>query len=229
MPKRHNHRDLGAAPLPPRCHREFSNGSTNATFLAACNRVPECRAFRAAEKPEPPKPSSRTVRKIEGWTVRIDDRLLQPPNVELGSRCLKSLEARLADINAVVRPDRLEKLHAVTIVLDLSHGKLTGAQYHPDADWLVENGYSPTWSTAYTCPAPRSFSNRGKSTCSRGTSCTSLPMPITTRYWASTTSPHPQSLRKLQKERPRRQGFVGNRRARAALWPDQRRRSSSPK
>ena len=38
-------------------------------------------------------------------------------------------------------PDELEKLHAVTIVLDLSHGKLTAMQYHPDAEWLVENGY----------------------------------------------------------------------------------------
>ncbi len=96
----------------------------------------------AAEKTEPPKPTSRTVRKIEGWTVRIDDRLLKGPNAELGSRALKSLEARLADINAVVRPNRLEKLHAVTIVLDLSHGKLGGAQYHPSADWLKDNGYA---------------------------------------------------------------------------------------
>ncbi len=96
----------------------------------------------AADKTDPPKPASHTVRKIEGWNVRIDDRLLRPPHEALGVRVLKALEAKLFDINAVVRPDRLEKLHAVTIVLDMSHGKLFPMQYHPDAQWLEENGYS---------------------------------------------------------------------------------------
>jgi hypothetical protein len=96
---------------------------------------------RAAEA-DHPKPVSRTVRKIEGWTVRIDDRLLQPPHEALGGRILKALERKLADINAVVRPDRLGKLHAVTIVLDMSHGKLRSMQYHPSAQWLADNGYA---------------------------------------------------------------------------------------
>ncbi len=96
----------------------------------------------AADKPDPPKPTSRSDRSIEGWTVRVDDRLLQPPNEELGSRAMKALEAKLADINAVVGPDRLEKLHAFTIVLDMSHGRLTSMQYHPSAKWLEDNGYS---------------------------------------------------------------------------------------
>ena len=72
---------------------------------------------------------------------RVDDRLLQPPREEMGVRVLKALERKLADINAVVRPDRLEKLHAVTIQLDMSHGKLHAMQYHPDAEWLIANGY----------------------------------------------------------------------------------------
>ena len=97
---------------------------------------------RADDKPEPPKPSSRTVQNIEGWTVRVDDRLLQPPNRALGIRVLKALEAKLADIKAVVRADRLAKLQAVTIVLDLSHGNLRSMQYHPDAGWLEAHGYA---------------------------------------------------------------------------------------
>jgi hypothetical protein len=101
-----------------------------------------CVVAAAGENTDPPKPASRTVRQIEGWTVRVDDRLLQPPNQRLGSRILKALEAKLADINAVVQPDRLEKLHGVTIVLDLSHGKLRSMQYHPSAAWLEENGYA---------------------------------------------------------------------------------------
>jgi hypothetical protein len=112
--------------------------STAFLFALLCGRPP---LVRAAEKAVPEKPKSRTVRRIEGWAVRVDDRLLHGPNERLGGRALKALEAKLADINAVVQPDKLEKLHAVTIVLDLSHGKLQSMQYHPDVDWLVENGY----------------------------------------------------------------------------------------
>src|SRR4051812_2804790 len=87
---------------------------------------------RADEQPELAKPTAHTLEGIEGWKVRIDDRLLQPPNTEMGSRAIKALAAKLADINLVVGPDRLEKLHAVMIQLDLSHGALKVMQYHPD-------------------------------------------------------------------------------------------------
>ena len=92
--------------------------------------------------PSAPKPTSRSVQIIQGWSVRVDDRLLQPPNAELGTRILKSLDARLSDITAVVRPPCLTKLRGVTLVLDLTHGKLKTMQYHPSAGWLVDNGYA---------------------------------------------------------------------------------------
>jgi hypothetical protein len=101
-----------------------------------------CAAALAAEKPELPKPASRTTRQIEGWTVRIDDRLLAPPHDVLGARTLKLLEAKLADITYVVAKERLEQLRAVTIVLDLTHGELRSMQYHPDAGWLESHGYA---------------------------------------------------------------------------------------
>ena len=97
----------------------------------------------AAGESDPPKPTSCTVRRIEGWTVRIDDRLLQPAADPVGARALRFLEYKLADIRSVVAPERLAKLQAVTIVLDMTHGKLQAMQYHPDADWLEEHGYSP--------------------------------------------------------------------------------------
>ena len=109
-----------------------------AFFLVPCLPSP------GAEAPtEPPKPTSRTERMIEGWTVRIDDRWLQAPNDKMGARVIHSLESRLSDIKAVVAPERVEKLQKVKIVVDLSHGKLVPMQYHPEAEWLKENGYSP--------------------------------------------------------------------------------------
>jgi hypothetical protein len=91
---------------------------------------------------EPSKPTSHTERKIEGWTVRVDDRLLKGPDVALGTRALQFLEGKLRDIKTVVPADKVKKLQAVTIVLDLSHGKLSSMQYHPSAGWLAANGYS---------------------------------------------------------------------------------------
>ena len=103
-------------------------------------------AIRPGEPDKKPvdqdRPSARQDRKIEGWTVRIDERLLQPPNDALGTRALRFLEAKLVDIKVVVPAERLKKLQAVTIVMDLNHGKLTSMQYHPSAGWLKANGYA---------------------------------------------------------------------------------------
>lgn len=99
-------------------------------------------APKAKTPTTPPMPTSHTTRKIEGWNVRVDDRLLQAPNEEIAKKALRFLENKLADIIVVVPPDHVKKLRTVTIVLDLSHGKLTAMQYHPSAGWLKANGYA---------------------------------------------------------------------------------------
>jgi hypothetical protein len=108
------------------------------TLFLAAQSVP----LRSAQSPEPAKPTSHTLRQVEGWTVRVDDRLLAPTNEVLGTRALRFLEAKLADIKAVVAAEPLAKLQGVTIVLDLTHGKLRSMQYHPSAGWLKANGYA---------------------------------------------------------------------------------------
>jgi len=132
------------SPNPGHGHHEFGNAET---YFLVGNALGEgmkklLRAASTDEEPEPAKPQSRTVRKIEGWIVRVDERLLVPPNDELGLRALKLLEAKLADIKYVMAEEPLAKLQTVPIVLDLTHGKLRVMQYHPDADWLEANGYS---------------------------------------------------------------------------------------
>ncbi len=95
-----------------------------------------------ATKAEPAKPTGHTPCDIEGWQVRVDDRLLEPANEAVLARALKFLESRLFDLKVLVAPDPLVKLQTVSIVLDLTHGKLRSMQYHPDAGWLRENGYA---------------------------------------------------------------------------------------
>ena len=109
---------------------------TRFTMLFALVSVP---LLRAADLP---KPTSHTNRTIEGWTVRVDDRLLTGTDVELGKKAIRFLENKLSDIKVVVPRDKVKKLQTVPIVLDLSHGKLGPMQYHPSAGWLKANGYS---------------------------------------------------------------------------------------
>lgn len=119
-----------------------------------------CLSMAFAEpRSDPPKPNSHTSRNIEGWTVRVDDRLLRAPDNTLGQRALRLLEAKLAEVNSVVAPDRLVRLHAVTIVLDLSHGQLHAMQYHPSAEWLESHGYSRDLARCVHIPEAADFAN----------------------------------------------------------------------
>jgi hypothetical protein len=95
-----------------------------------------------SERPTRSAPTSRSERMVEGWQVRVDDRLLQAPNDATGTAALRFLDARLGDIKVVVPSEQLPKLQAVTIVLDLECGGLTSMQYHPSAGWLKDNGYA---------------------------------------------------------------------------------------
>jgi hypothetical protein len=99
-------------------------------------------AEEKAPKPKPPLPTSHQTRQIEGWTVRVDERLLAGPDTALGERVLKALTARLIAIDLVLAGEPLAKLREVPIQLDLTHGDLRAAQYHPSAGWLKSNGYS---------------------------------------------------------------------------------------
>jgi hypothetical protein len=96
---------------------------------------------RPATKPVASKPTSHTVRQIEGWSVNVDDRLLSGYDKPLGDRALLLLGHQLANVAMHLPPGRVERLRQVKIQLDLTHGGLTSAQYHPSRRWLAANGY----------------------------------------------------------------------------------------
>lgn len=108
-----------------------------AAFLAATLIA----ADDASKKEALPRPPSYTVKMIEGWTVRVDDRLFAAPDEETGRKALRFLEAKLSEIKLVVPADKVKTLQAVTIVLDLNNGDLGPMQYHPGKDWLKSKGH----------------------------------------------------------------------------------------
>lgn len=87
-------------------------------------------------------PDSYTSRSILGWTVFINNQLLNEDK-ELGDRALELVHAQLYLINRAVPLKVLEKLHTVKIWLDREARQFPGCVYHPSADWLIEHGFDP--------------------------------------------------------------------------------------
>src|SRR6266850_1104756 len=105
----------------------------------------------------PPIPTEHTKRDIEGWTVHIDNRLLNGDK-KVGDHALRILANRLYDIEHVVPADKVVQLRKVAIWIDVSHGKLRPAQYHPSAGWLKGNG-SPALARCVHIPVAADFSS----------------------------------------------------------------------
>jgi hypothetical protein len=111
-----------------------------------------------ASEPEPPaRPTAHREQNLDGWTVRVDERLLHGEHANLGERAVKLLDARLVAIVTVVPEKALEKLRAIPIQLDLDHGKLEAMQYHPSAGWLKANGFSESLAKCVHIPAVEPF------------------------------------------------------------------------
>lgn len=124
------------------------------TILFALLALLSAQTF-AAEKPA--LPTVHTTRNIEGWSVRVDERLLSGDGAAIGQRALNLLSARLVAITIVVPEPALSKLRAVTIELDLDYGGLKTMQYHPDAGWLKEHGYSESLAKCVHIPRADDF------------------------------------------------------------------------
>jgi len=109
----------------------------------------------AADRPA--LPTAHTTRNVEGWTVRVDDRLLTGGGATLGERALTLLGARLTAITFVVPEPALAKLRAVTIQLDRDYGDLRPMQYHPSSGWLKAQGYSEALAKCVHLPSAEGF------------------------------------------------------------------------
>lgn len=89
----------------------------------------------AAAGPESLSATDYGVRRIEGWTVRVEKSLDTHPRK---AEALKLLKEKLRVVADAVPPSALPKLRKVPIWL--SRNSARGAAYHPSAEWLLANG-----------------------------------------------------------------------------------------
>ena len=130
---------------------------TTGSIIVLALFVAEAASAAAAPAGVPPLPVSHAALRIEGWTVRVDDRLLGGDDAAVGERAIKLLTARLVGISVVMPEAQLARLREVPIQLDLTHGVLRPMQYHPSAGWLKAHGYSERLAQCVHIPDAREF------------------------------------------------------------------------
>jgi hypothetical protein len=94
------------------------------------------------DKPEYEPNSNYTIRKIEGWKVYVNYRLIDE-NKKLCKEALRLMRVKLYDINRVVPKPALKHLHKVSIWLEFNNEQVLCACYHPSEQWLIEHNFSP--------------------------------------------------------------------------------------
>lgn len=100
-------------------------------------------AFACAAAAANPSPTYQT-RALEGWTVRIDDRLLTAANKPVTDKALSLLAAQLKEVVRVVPAGPVAQLRKVTLWLSPPYPNAEPAgQYHAGEAWLIRSGRNP--------------------------------------------------------------------------------------
>jgi hypothetical protein len=87
--------------------------------------------------------SAYTETKIEGWLVRINQKLDADAHKELREQTLKLLADHLYRITRAVPADALARLRKIPIWVELAHPKHPCMCYHVSKDWLRANDMNP--------------------------------------------------------------------------------------
>ncbi len=83
------------------------------------------------------------IRKVEGWTIKIDPKLLLEENKKVHDLAFKALANHLQRVEFIVPEKPLAKLKKLPIWIEYNNPVLSNMQYHPGKGWLVRNGHDP--------------------------------------------------------------------------------------
>ncbi|MGL6074233.1 MAG: DUF6797 domain-containing protein [Fimbriiglobus sp.] len=110
----------------------------------------------AAQQPEFHAPVYE-IRTLLGWKVHLNPKLLKA-EPKLTEKALLLLEKQLEEITKVVPAEAVKELQKVPLYFNPEYkGKAAGAEYHPGAGWLKENGRDPAMAQAVEFSNVRTF------------------------------------------------------------------------
>ena len=96
------------------------------------------------------------IKKVEGWTIEYDPKLLNEENGDFGKEVTKALANHLQRIIYILPEEKVKALRKLPIRLDLKH-ELGNMQYHPSKGWLVSHGYDPRLEKRVHVPRAKSL------------------------------------------------------------------------
>jgi hypothetical protein len=100
-------------------------------------------AFACVASASSPVPTYQT-QTLEGWTVRIDDRLLTAANKPLTDKALELIAAQLKEVVRVVPAGPVAQLRKVKLWLSPPYPNAPqSGQYHAAEAWLIQQGRNP--------------------------------------------------------------------------------------
>ena len=102
------------------------------------------------------------VKKLEGWTIKVDPKLLKNENNELKSQVFPALANHLQRIKYILPEAKVKALQKLPIWLDHHYEPLGSMQYHPGVTWLRANKHDPRLVKHVHIPRAKALLNRGQ-------------------------------------------------------------------
>lgn len=109
-----------------------------------------------ANKNEYEPTSNYTIRRIEGWNIYVNKRLLNERS-KFAKELLKLIRVKLYDIRQAVPKTALKKIQKVPIWLEHNNKQVICACYHPSEQWLGEHGFNPEKAKSVEIGNPDNF------------------------------------------------------------------------
>jgi len=102
------------------------------------------------------------VKKLEGWTVKVDPKLLEKENKQFKSQVFTALANHLQRIKYILPEAKVKALQKLPIWLDHHYEPLGSMQYHPGVTWLRANKHDPRLVKHVHIPRAKALLNRGQ-------------------------------------------------------------------
>ena len=102
------------------------------------------------------------VKKLEGWTIKVDPKLLQKEHKQFKAQVFTALANHLQRIKYILPEAKVKALQKLPIWLDHHYEPLGSMQYHPGAAWLREHNHDPRLVKHVHIPRAKALLNRGQ-------------------------------------------------------------------
>ena len=102
------------------------------------------------------------VKKLEGWTIKVDPKLLQKEHKQFKAQVFTALANHLQRIKYILPEAKVKALQKLPIWLDHHYEPLGSMQYHPGAEWLREHNHDPRLVKHVHIPRAKALLNRGQ-------------------------------------------------------------------